>query len=365
MRIAIDGRVLNDSAGKAVYTRSVLLALKEFAEHRYVVYGYQPSKGEVWPQNWSFVDLASGWDRLRAFRHLEEDVLFSPSSYVTTILSRRPTLTTIHDLVVYKVKARLPLKTVIAERLLLDAALRRSSAITVQTESIRNDLLEFFPNVGSKIRVVKPGAAASVNRSQLPGTALQAEMLERLGIRLPYLLFVGTIEPRKNISRLVEAFEGIPKGLRPCHQLVLAGKLGWQDAVLAATIGGLPDDVIATGRVSDEELATLYENCAIVVYPSLYEGVGYPILEGFYWQKPVITSDTSSMAEIGRGKAELIDPTSVDSIRDAMVRLIADPKAAARLVAAGCAALKELSWSSTARSYLEILAEIEGSATSS
>jgi len=359
MNIAIDGRVLNESAGKAVYTRSVLTALSEVTEHQYTVYGYRPAKTEQWPANWKFIELKSKWQRLNAFRHLKEDVLFSPSSYLSTILSNIPTLTTVHDLVVYKTTAKLPLKTILAEKFLLKRALKKSKAVTVQTESVKNDLTEFFPAFEPKIRVVKPGVSSTVNRSHLPSDAFQKEILENFKIGSQYLLFVGTLEPRKNISRLVEAFTNLPAGIQSSFQLVLAGKIGWQDSELARTIRHLPERVISLGRVGDAELATLYQNCSIVVYPSLYEGVGYPVLEGFYWQKPVITSNTSSMAEIGQGAAELIDPNSTESISSAISKLLTNSTVAGNLVTAGTEKLKIFSWQSTAGTYLELLAEIK------
>lgn len=359
MNIAVDGRVLNDTAGKAVYARSVLSAFKSATEHQFTVYGYSPSESDDWPNNWHFVELNTAWRRLNAFRTLKADVLFSPSSYLSTILSNIPTLTTVHDLVVYKTVAKLPLKTILAEKFLLKKALKKSKVVTVQTESIRNDLALLFPAIEPKIRVVKPGVSSTVNQNHLPVESAQKEILARLNVRTKYLLFVGTLEPRKNISRLVKAFESLSPELTSSVQLVLAGKIGWQDRQLSQTLSQLPESVVTTGRVSDSELATLYRNCLAVIYPSLYEGVGYPVLEGYYWQKPVITSNTSSMAEIGRGAAELIDPNSTESIGRAVSKLLTDPTLSVSLVEAGTERLQGYSWAETAEAYLEILAEIK------
>lgn len=358
MKIAIDGRVLAENAGKAVYTRSVLTALKEFPEHSYQVYGYQPSADEAWPTNWSFTPIRSRLDRVNCFRQLTSDVLFSPSSYLTTIVSNKPTLTTVHDLVLYRVAVKLPPKTVIAEKLLLPWALGKSVAITVQTKSVKDDLLSLFPAVSAKVHVVRPGVAPAIQRQILPEPAQQKTILGRFGISKKYFLFVGTLEPRKNLVRLVEAYQRLAPALQTDYQLILAGKLGWADRRLQATLGALPEGVRVTGRINDEALATLYHHAFAVVYPSLYEGVGYPILEGYYWNKPVVTSRTSSMAEVGEGATLLVEPTETESITAAMVQLATDPDLPGQLVEKGSLKLAQFSWPQAAQAYLEICRQI-------
>ncbi|HSX41752.1 MAG TPA: glycosyltransferase family 1 protein [Candidatus Saccharimonadales bacterium] len=358
LKIAVDGAVLNDAAGKAVYLRSVLAAWRSFKDQQFVVYGYQPLAGESWPDNWRFQPFRSRFDRVRVFRHLPEDVLFSPSSYLTTLLSNRPTLTTLHDLVIYKVPVKLPWKTVVSERLLLKRAMKRSAAITVQTESIKKDLLELLPAVGGKVRVISPGIASLVSREQLPGPDRQKQLLNTLGLRSDFILFVGTIEPRKNISRLITAYQQLPPELQKGHQLVIAGKVGWPDAELARWLAKPPAGVRFVGRVDDATLATLYRQALFIAYPSLYEGVGYPVLEGFYWHKPVLTANVAATAEIGAGATWLADPYSVSALRRGLEVLLTNGAQRQALSAAGQAKLPAFSWDKAARAYLALLAEI-------
>ncbi len=356
MKIAIDGRVLNDTAGKAVYTRSVLAAWRNFSDHQYVVYGHLPKEGESWPANWSFRPVAS---RLGTFRHLTEDVLFSPSSYLTTIVSNRPTLTTIHDLVIYKIAVKLPLKTVLAERFLLRRAVKRSQAITVQTDSVRQDLIGLFPEAEAKTYRVSPGVSPLVSREALPNDDEQDSLLASHQVTRPFFLFVGTMEPRKNVARLVQAYLELPEDVRMRYQLVLAGKLGWVDRELSQAVTHLPEGVLLTGRVDDKVLASFYNRASAVVYPSLYEGVGYPVLEGYYWQKPVITSNTSSLKEVGGEAAVLVNPENVREISSAMLRVTQDSDWVAQRVQLGTAELARYSWDKAAQSYLEILEKIQ------
>lgn len=361
MNIAIDGRVLGQfSAGKTVYLESVLTEWAKNKEHHYHVYGYQPQN--AWPANWRFTTFRSPLERIRAFRSLSEDVLFSPSSYLTSIVANRPTLTTVHDLVMYRSPVRLPLKTRLAERYLLGWAVRRSVAITVQTKSVADDLAHFFPAAQPKTHIVPPGLSRVTEKASLPDAATQERLLKRLGIHGSYVLFVGTLEPRKNIARLIAAFQQLPPALRQTHQLVLAGGSGWADSELADALRrAVAPSIIKTGRVSNDVLATLYHRSTLVCYPSLYEGVGYPVLEAYGWGKPVITSTTSSLAEIGRGTAVLVDPTDTQALTRALEGALSDPVRLAELAARSHSRAKEFSWANTAQTYLQLLSNLGGS----
>lgn len=358
MKIAIDGRVLDGSDGKAIFTKSVLAAWREQANHQYVVYGYQPAETEAWPDNWQFKPLTGRLGRVMTFRRLTEDVLFSPTSYLTTLLANLPTLTAIHDLIAYRLSTRLPRKTVISEKLFLGSAIRRSAALTVPTQSTLDDLIALFPASRGKTYLVSPGVAAVCGRSALPDEPTQRALLAKLGVTPPYILVVGTIEPRKNLVRLIDAFQSLPAQHGHAHQLVLAGKLGWLDDELQAKLAKLPPTVILTGKISDSEVATLYAHSQLVAYPSLYEGVGYPVLEAYYWHKPVITSNVSSMAEIGRPAARLVDPYSTESIARALEELLTDPTLAQTLAKRGQQQLSHYSWPKAAQTYLDILQQL-------
>lgn len=359
MKIAIDGRVLDQfAAGKTIYTESVLREWRHHPEHSYHVYGFIPETNN-WPENWSFTELPSRIKRVTAFRHLAEDVLFSPSSYLTTIMANRPTLTTIHDLVLYRSPVRLPLKTRLAERYMLGAAIRHSALLTVQTQSVADDLYHFFPVAQTKTRVIAPGLSQAAEPETLPAEPTQVKILNDHRIRNDFILFVGTLEPRKNITRLIAAYRQLPAELQERHQLVLAGKLGWADQSLTEALRAVDGhQIIQTGRVNAEVLATLYHRAAAVCYPSLYEGVGYPVLEAFAWSRPVITSKTSSLAEIGNGAALLVDPTDVSAISRALEKLLTDPSERSRLSTLGHERSQQFSWSKTASAYLDLLASI-------
>jgi glycosyltransferase involved in cell wall biosynthesis len=170
----------------------------------------------------------------------------------------------------------------------------------------------------------------------------------RFGLDRPYLLFVGTMEPRKNLARLVEAVAR----LRTDHVLAVAGLDGWGDAAPPAT-----DRVRLLGFVTDAERDALYAGAEAFVYPSLREGFGLPVAEAMAHGTPVVTSRGTSTEEVAAGAAVLVEPTDVDAIVDGIERALADRD---RLVAAGLVRAAELTWERTAEATLAAYRELAG-----
>jgi glycosyltransferase involved in cell wall biosynthesis len=192
----------------------------------------------------------------------------------------------------------------------------------------------------------------------LPDAAAAA----RHGIEQPYVLSAATLEPRKNLSRLIEAFAALPPALRDGHELVLVGSRGWHSAELDASVEQHRHLVHALGFVSDKDLASLYAGAKVVAYVSLSEGFGLPVLEAMAAGAPVLTSDRSSMPEVGGDAVAYADPTSVDGIRDALAALLGDAHARAAFSAAGRARAATFSWATTARQTLALVRDVAGAA---
>lgn len=169
----------------------------------------------------------------------------------------------------------------------------------------------------------------------------------------PYLLFLGTIEPRKNLVRVVEAFN-LLAGKYPEHLLLIVGKQGWHTEATAAAIERSPyrDRIQLPGFVTEEQKAALLRHCDALLYPSLYEGFGLPVLEAMAHGAPVITSDLSSMPEVAAGAALLVDPHSARAIADAIDRLLKDPELAQALRQAGPLRAAQFTWQRTAETTL-------------
>jgi glycosyltransferase involved in cell wall biosynthesis len=178
----------------------------------------------------------------------------------------------------------------------------------------------------------------------------------RLGIEDDFLLFVGTIEPRKNLLTLVRAFEEILRAspLRP--QLVIAGRPGWLMDDLFAYIknAGLDDRLRFTGYLSDEDLSALYSSCRAFIYPSLYEGFGLPPLEAMACGAPVITSRIPSITEVVSHAAHLVEPTDTQALAQSIIKLLEDGRERERLRAAARERAAEFTWEKTAAQTFEI-----------
>jgi glycosyltransferase involved in cell wall biosynthesis len=173
------------------------------------------------------------------------------------------------------------------------------------------------------------------------------------GVTRPYVLFVGTVEPRKNLPRVVDAFARIG---RPDVELVLVGPTGWNEDV-APAVAALGARARALGFVPRHDLAPLYAGAAAFVYPSLREGFGLPVLEAMAQGTPVVTSAATSTAEVAGDAALLVDPFDVDAIAAAIDRALTDGEVARRLRDAGRARAAEFPWSRTAEMTLAVYRE--------
>ncbi|WP_255757803.1 glycosyltransferase family 1 protein [Massilia sp. erpn] len=180
-----------------------------------------------------------------------------------------------------------------------------------------------------------------------------AATLAAHGLRPGYFLFVGTLQPRKNVERLLQAYLGLPPVLRAARQLVIVGAPGWRSEALQARIAAAVqqgENVRWLERLTSQEaLRDLYAGAGALIYPSLYEGFGIPLLEAFASRLPVVASNTTSLPEVTLGAALEVDPLSVSGIGAAMLDIVRDEALRERCIAAGERRALELTWAETAR----------------
>jgi glycosyltransferase involved in cell wall biosynthesis len=233
-------------------------------------------------------------------------------------------------------------------------SLLRADAIIVPSEQTKADVVEMFGAAREKIHIVRLHANGIFHPSD--DVTKDEAILRKHAIGEPYALFVGTLEPRKNIPSLIKAFEHFHKSGGKEFQLVIAGKKGWLYEPILSAIKESPaaSHIRRLDYVSERDLAALYSRARMFMYPSLFEGYGFPVLEAMASGTPVITSNNSSLAEIGHDAALLINPERVDEIADAMARLTTDESLRARLIAAGIARAAEISTSNAVASVLNI-----------
>jgi glycosyltransferase involved in cell wall biosynthesis len=280
--------------------------------------------------------------------------LFHGTNYEIPFWSRRPTVVTIHDLSLLLHSEVHSDDLVSRARWRLPWMAKRASKIITPSNSIKTELCEAFGIPPEKVAVT-PEAPRPVFK-----TRKDPELLRRLGIEGDFILFVGTIEPRKNLRRLVEAFERMLRHTSLSPQLVIAGGQGWKmdDFVSFIKQKGVADRVCLTGYLGDEDLCALYSTCAAFIYPSLYEGFGLPPLEAMACGAPVITSSTAALLETVGSAARLVDPKDISDMAQAMTEMLSDGRAREHYAELGKAHVKKFSWEQTVQKTVEVYREL-------
>ncbi len=228
--------------------------------------------------------------------------------------------------------------------------------LLASSESTMHDIVNLLEVPEEKVRVTY--GAANVSLQPVPRDEAQQCVAEWFGIRDPYLLFAGTIEPRKNVRGLIRAFRLLAKSLP--HRLVLAGSIGWNSGNTLDEFGkpGLADKVTHTGFVTYDELSALYSAADVFVFPSFYEGFGLPVLEAMTCGCPVVASNVSCLPEVGGGAAVYCDPEDEEGISNAIEHVINDTELRSRMIAEGHDRARQFSWRSCAEATLSAYREI-------
>ncbi len=374
MRIGIDfTSAARERAGIGRYTRELIRALsRRDHANQYVLFVPRDAHNALlqfdWPENFSITRapltervLAALWQRARVPLPVETfigavDLFYSPDFLLPPTRARRA-IVTVHDLSYVRVPECFPEPLLKYLNRAVPQALQRADLILADAASTQRDLADVYRVPLEKIRVLYPGADARFR----PDVAEDAKSRVRARTRgKPYLLSVGTIQPRKNYVRLLEAFAKIIAncGLQIANlQLVICGGRGWMyDEIYQAVERlGLSERVLFTDFVSDDDLPALYALATLFVYPSLYEGFGLPIAEAMACGAPVLSSNASSLPEVAGDAALYFDPYNVDVLAEAMQRALSDESLRADLRARGFAQAKKFSWERAARQLWQYL----------
>lgn len=256
---------------------------------------------------------------------------------------------TIHDLVWHFAGETMRPASRLMEKLLMPRALRRADTIIAVSQHTKSDIKRAFPGLDADIFVVYPGAY-----TRPPGHS--PDHLRKWGIIRPYILFVGTLEPRKNLIRLLQAYAALPIKARRQASLVVVGGTGWGNIDLekVVTALGLSGSVHLTGYVDELELSTLYENALFLAMPSLYEGFGLPLVEAMRYGLPVLASNVSSLPEVVGKAALLVNPLDVDAIMGGLQHMLTSPTLRARLSQEAGKSITRFDWDHAAQQLLDI-----------
>ncbi len=241
--------------------------------------------------------------------------------YIIPPFAPCPVVTTIHDLSFFRFPESFPVKDRLLLQRFIPFSARKAAHVLTGSESTRRDLLEICGIPGERVTVT-PYGVDHIFKPVTQAPVIDA-VCEELGIRQPYLLFVGVLQPRKNLLRLLQAYGQLRSEDASAPPLVIAGKRGWMEAEVLNTAEslGLRACVQLVDYVPDHCLPALYSGATALVYPSLYEGFGLPVLEAMACGTPVVTSDVSSMPEVLGDAGILVNPLEVTSIAEGMRRV--------------------------------------------
>ncbi len=315
----------------------------EHVPARTVSLGYKPWRMLVWLGQLGRI----GFDRL-----IPGAALFHATEHLLLPLRSVPTVLTVHDLIF----RRYPQHHKPLNRWYLNATMplfcRRADHIIAVSEQTKRDVMAAYGVPADKITVIYEAADARF-RPQPPDVVAAARNRYRLPER--YLLFVGTLEPRKNLIRLLAAFERL-HAMRLTDALVIVGKRGWLYDEFFARLEASPAKraVIFPGWVDDADLPALYAGSQALAFPSEFEGFGLPVLEAMACGTPVVCSSTSSLPEVAGDAALLVDPLDVDALTAALSRVLGEPEFAAEMRQRGLRQAAHFSWAQAAQRTLEV-----------
>jgi len=376
MRVSIDGLPLTSAktgVGHYTFELACALARVEPSSPFEIVYPstYPPldliEDERALPDNLTAVrvpvgPLARHWWSAGLPRYIQQSKpdIFHGTNYDVPLWLRCATVLTIHDLSHLLHPETHEKRSVRRARRRLPLMARTASVIITPTESVRREVCERL-KVGPEKVFAIPEAARDCFRP-LPFAATAASR-QGHGVGDDFLLTVGTLEPRKNLSLLVSAFEEVTRARPQSNtQLVIAGSRGWLSGPLFSAIERSPqrDRIVLTDYLHDDDLRALYASCRAFIYPSLYEGFGLPPLEAMACGAPVIVSDIPALAETTGDAALLFDPRSVSALTEQILELLdGETRENLRraLITAGQRRAAEFSWERTARETLQVYAE--------
>lgn len=368
MIIGIDGNEANVTrrVGIGEYAFELLQHLKETQgeKNQYQVYlkgeplSHMPSSSAQW--QYRIIKPVKLWTQIGLpfdlYTHRPRpDVFFTPTHYAPRF-SPVPTVISIMDMSFFYFPQLFNKKDLHQLKSWTAYSAKNAAKIVTISKASKHDIMKLYNIPSEKIVVTYPGIKGK------EGKHISMESLkEKHSLDKPYILFVGTLQPRKNITRLIEAFSMLRN---PEVDLVIVGKKGWlyEEILVAPEKFHVRDNVKFLEFIEDDELASLYKQAEFFILPSLYEGFGLPVLEAMQQGCPVITSNVSSLPEVGGDAALYVDPENTSDIKEKMEKLLTDKTLQKDLIEKGKKQVKKFSWEKTAQETLAVLQQVGGKA---
>jgi glycosyltransferase involved in cell wall biosynthesis len=363
MRFAIYARGLSGVGGVKEYIESMCRALIE---------ALGPSDELAIVHNLDAPRFASGranvFEKLLSSRHrpiadfvaaprvlnaLKPDVVWF-TKYVVPFGIDAPCVTTVHDMAYFMPELNAyPLSDAIYMRTMIRNSMRRADHVVAVSHNTKSDIHRFLDVPDEKVSVIHEAADAKYKRIRNKQRITEFKNKYRLPDK--YLLFTGGISPRKNLNRLIDAYNAVAHLVE--HKLVLTGTKGWKNEEVLSAIRQ-NDHIIKLGFVDDDDMPLLYNAASLFLYPSLYEGFGLPVLEAGQCGCPVVCGKGSSLTEVGGNGAYFVDARDTAALSDAMLRLLFDDALRRRLIADGLENARRFSWKRSAKALLALLGAV-------
>lgn len=367
VRIGIETSVLRmNRAGSGLYTRNLVAHLQSLcSDQRLFLYAFGTDGTSTYRKRLETVIRDTLWMHLVLPLKIRRDRIdvFHATTLSAPLTIPCRTVLTVLDLIVVSHPEWFDHRWFyFYTRAMLPILARRAHSVVTISQCSKRDLMDHYGLPAEKITVVPPGVDHRVFHPNYDREAI-GRMRDRLGIHGKYILSVGTLEPRKNLPRLVESFAML-RAYAEDYRLVIVGDRGWQYEQIFRKVQtlGLEDRVRFLGYVPDSELPLLYRGAELLVYPSLYEGFGVPIVEAMASGCPVVCSNRSSMPDVVGEAGILVDPEDAKAMAEAMGRVLADPSLADALRTRGLDRAQSFRWEDSAKTLLDVYENVLGRA---
>jgi len=361
MIIGVDGNEANVSqkVGVSVYTLNLLIYFKNKASSNLcfkIFLKNEPLPHLPKESKYFTYEIVSGkflWTQIfLPFRLLKKDVdvFFSPAHYSPRFCPV-PLVVTIHDLSYVYYPQEFLKKDLYQLTNWTNYAVKKAKKIIAVSQSTKNDLIKIYNLPPEKIKVIYNG----FNRYK----GIKISSFKEESLNQPYILYIGTIQPRKNLINLIRAFYKFAQ-IYPNFNLIIAGKKGWLYQKIFEEVEnlGIEDKVFFTDYVTDHQLIYLYQNAFCLVMPSLYEGFGLPLLEAMNFGCPVLASFSSSLPEVGGEACLYFDPQNVNDLTEKLIKLKNNCQLKESLIKKGKQRIKLFSWEKCGQETLEVLKKV-------
>jgi glycosyltransferase involved in cell wall biosynthesis len=372
MRIGINAQIVSQAnAGVATYAQNIVRHLAQLkSDHEFYVFGNREFLSSVNLPAARFLPTSAivkaNWQRIlweqfvlpfKSQRHHVE-VMYYPDHTSALLKKNCPTIITIHDLAFLAHPETFAKKNRLYKSLAVARSARQADRIIVVSHATKQECLRWLEAPEAKLRVIHNGIDSCFKRIDDKDKLEQTR--KKLDLPRQFILFVGTLEPRKNLVKLIAAYADLRRQRKIEHELIVVGAKGWLFSEIFATVDklSLKEHVRFLGYVTEDDLVALYNLARVLVYPSLYEGFGFPPLEAMACGCPVVTSNQSSLPEITGEAARLVDSNDATAIADGIFHVLDDANFRQGLIARGLERVKLFTWEKTARQILQVIDEL-------